>query len=129
MDQRRAPSERYIYQGPLYSAAAAADPIANAGWFADVRAGFVPDFLCPQNKFVRYGKSCPMDVTVMAYYSTGYLQHMLAWTPEQLEAACGESKAQGLRSVVHAHSAEAVQRAARAGCSRRAGGRSWRGRS
>lgn len=37
-------------------------------------------------------------------------------TPEQLDAACGESKAQGLRSVVHAHSAEAVQRAARAGC-------------
>ncbi len=37
-------------------------------------------------------------------------------TPEQLAAACGESKALGLRSVVHAHSAEAVQRAARAGC-------------
>ena len=37
-------------------------------------------------------------------------------TSAQLEAACGEAKAQGLRSVVHAHSAEAVQRAARAGC-------------
>lgn len=37
-------------------------------------------------------------------------------TDAQLEAACGEAKAQGLRSVVHAHSAEAVQRAARAGC-------------
>jgi len=35
---------------------------------------------------------------------------------EQLTAACGESSAQGLRSVVHAHSAEAVQRAARNGC-------------
>jgi imidazolonepropionase-like amidohydrolase len=34
----------------------------------------------------------------------------------QLEAACGEAKAQGLRSVVHAHSAESVQRAARAKC-------------
>ena len=34
----------------------------------------------------------------------------------QLAAACGESSAQGLRSVVHAHSAEAVQRAARNGC-------------
>lgn len=34
----------------------------------------------------------------------------------QLAAACGESTAQGLRSVVHAHSAEAVQRAARNGC-------------
>ena len=37
-------------------------------------------------------------------------------TNEQLAAACGEAKANGLRSVVHAHSAEAVQRAARAGC-------------
>ncbi|AMW05576.1 hypothetical protein GEMMAAP_13690 [Gemmatimonas phototrophica] len=37
-------------------------------------------------------------------------------TPEQLQAACGESTAQGLRSVVHAHSADAAQRAARAGC-------------
>ena len=37
-------------------------------------------------------------------------------TDAQLEAACGESKAQGLRSVVHGHSAESVQRAARAGC-------------
>ncbi len=37
-------------------------------------------------------------------------------TDEQLTAACGESRSLGLRSVVHAHSAEAVQRAARAGC-------------
>ncbi len=37
-------------------------------------------------------------------------------TDEQLTAACGESTAAGLRSVVHAHSAEAVQRAARNGC-------------
>jgi imidazolonepropionase-like amidohydrolase len=37
-------------------------------------------------------------------------------TQEQLDAACGESRAQGLRSMVHAHSAEAMMRAARAGC-------------
>ncbi len=37
-------------------------------------------------------------------------------TDEQLAAVCGESTAQGLRSVVHAHSAESVQRAARNGC-------------
>jgi len=37
-------------------------------------------------------------------------------TDEQLAAACGEAKANGFRSVVHAHSAVAVQRAARAGC-------------
>lgn len=35
---------------------------------------------------------------------------------EQVDAACGESKSQGLRSMVHAHSAEAMMRAARAGC-------------
>ncbi len=34
----------------------------------------------------------------------------------QLDAACGEAKAQGLRSMVHAHAAEAMLRAARAGC-------------
>ncbi len=34
----------------------------------------------------------------------------------QLDAACGEAKAQGLRSMVHAHSPEAMMRAARAGC-------------
>jgi imidazolonepropionase-like amidohydrolase len=37
-------------------------------------------------------------------------------TDAQLQAACGEAKAQGLRSVVHAHSADAAQRAARNGC-------------
>jgi imidazolonepropionase-like amidohydrolase len=35
---------------------------------------------------------------------------------EQLDAACGEARAQGLRSMIHAHSAEAMMRAARAGC-------------
>lgn len=34
----------------------------------------------------------------------------------QLDAACGEARAQGLRSMVHAHSPEAMMRAARAGC-------------
>jgi imidazolonepropionase-like amidohydrolase len=34
----------------------------------------------------------------------------------QLDAACGEATAQGLRSMVHAHAAEATMRAARAGC-------------
>ena len=35
---------------------------------------------------------------------------------EQLDAACGEARAQGLRSMIHAHAAEAMLRAARAGC-------------
>ena len=35
---------------------------------------------------------------------------------EQLDAACGEAKAQGLRSMVHAHSPESMIRAAKARC-------------
>lgn len=35
---------------------------------------------------------------------------------EQLDAACGEARAQGLPSMVHAHSPEAMMRAARARC-------------
>ena len=35
---------------------------------------------------------------------------------EQVDAACGESRAQGLRSMVHAHSPESMMRAARARC-------------
>jgi imidazolonepropionase-like amidohydrolase len=34
----------------------------------------------------------------------------------QLQAACGEAKAQGLRTLVHAHSAESAKAAALAGC-------------
>ena len=37
-------------------------------------------------------------------------------TEAQLAAACAEAKALGRRSVVHAHAAEAVKRAARSGC-------------
>jgi imidazolonepropionase-like amidohydrolase len=35
---------------------------------------------------------------------------------EQMNAACGEARAQGLRSVVHAHSSESIKRTANAGC-------------
>jgi imidazolonepropionase-like amidohydrolase len=37
-------------------------------------------------------------------------------TDEQLQAACGEARAQGLRSMVHAHAPDAIIAAARAGC-------------
>jgi len=37
-------------------------------------------------------------------------------TQEQLDAACGEAKAQGLRSAIHAHGPESVRRAVLAGC-------------
>lgn len=37
-------------------------------------------------------------------------------TQEQLDAACGEARALGLRTLVHAHSAEAMKLAVNAGC-------------
>lgn len=37
-------------------------------------------------------------------------------TDEQLVAVCGEAKAQGLRTMVHAHAAGAIKAAVRAGC-------------
>lgn len=37
-------------------------------------------------------------------------------TDEQLSAVCGEAKAQGLRTMVHAHAAAAIKAAVRAGC-------------
>jgi len=37
-------------------------------------------------------------------------------TDEQLQAACGEARAVGLRTLVHAHSAASVMSATRAGC-------------
>jgi imidazolonepropionase-like amidohydrolase len=38
-------------------------------------------------------------------------------TDEQLQAICGEAKAQGLRTLVHAHSSESMKAAVLAGCS------------
>ena len=38
------------------------------------------------------------------------------WSDEQLAAGCGEAKLVGLRTMVHAHSAEAVRAATLAGC-------------
>ena len=38
------------------------------------------------------------------------------WSDEQLAAGCGEAKALGIRTMVHAHSAEAVKAATLAGC-------------
>lgn len=38
------------------------------------------------------------------------------WSDEQLAAGCGEARSLGLRTMVHAHSAEAVRAATNAGC-------------
>jgi imidazolonepropionase-like amidohydrolase len=40
----------------------------------------------------------------------------ITMTQEQLDAACGEAKALGLRTIVHAHSAESARAATLAGC-------------
>lgn len=40
----------------------------------------------------------------------------ITMTQDQLDAACGEAKAQGLRTIVHAHSAESAKAATLAGC-------------
>jgi imidazolonepropionase-like amidohydrolase len=37
-------------------------------------------------------------------------------TDEQLAAACGEAKAQGLRTMVHAHGADSIKASVKAGC-------------
>jgi imidazolonepropionase-like amidohydrolase len=37
-------------------------------------------------------------------------------TDEQIQAVCGEARAQGLRTIVHAHSAESVRATVNAGC-------------
>ena len=37
-------------------------------------------------------------------------------TVAQMEAMCGEARAQGLRTLVHAHSTESIERSIRAGC-------------
>jgi len=41
----------------------------------------------------------------------------MTMTREQLDAACGEARAQGLRSLVHAHGADSIKTATLAGCS------------
>jgi imidazolonepropionase-like amidohydrolase len=40
----------------------------------------------------------------------------ITMTQDQLDAACGEAKALGLRTIVHAHSAESAKAASLAGC-------------
>jgi len=87
MDQRRPnPKDKYIYQGPLFDIDAALNPIQRSKWFEGVRQGYVPDFLCPNDRFIRYWKSCPQDLTALAYWSTGYMPYILRYTNEELEA-------------------------------------------
>ena len=65
---------------------------------------------------VRDAKSAGADVIKLfasASIRDGGKQTM---SDEQLQAACGEAKAEGLRTLVHAHSAESMKAATLAGC-------------
>jgi imidazolonepropionase-like amidohydrolase len=65
---------------------------------------------------VRDAKSAGADVIKLfasASIRDGGKQTM---TDEQLQAACGEARAEGLRTLVHAHSAESMKAATLAGC-------------
>jgi imidazolonepropionase-like amidohydrolase len=72
-----------------------------------------PDAL---REFVRKLKTDGADVVKIfasASIRDGGTQTM---TNEQLQAVCGEARAQGLRTMVHAHSSESVKAAVNAGC-------------
>lgn len=67
--------------------------------------------------FVRSRRSMGADVVKIFAATSIRLGGVTNMSAEQLAAACGEARAQGLRSVVHAHRPDAVQLAADAGCS------------
>src|SRR6185295_12608811 len=67
-------------------------------------------------EFVRKMKADGADVVKL--FATASIRDggKMTMTPEQINAACGEAKAQGLRSVVHAHSADGARASVMAGC-------------
>ena len=66
--------------------------------------------------FVRDRAAAGADVVKIFASTSIRIGAVTSLSVEQLQAACGEARAQGLRSVVHAHRADAVQLAADAGC-------------
>jgi imidazolonepropionase-like amidohydrolase len=67
-------------------------------------------------EYVRKMKADGADVVKL--FATASIRDggKMTMTPEQIVAACGEAKAQGLRSVVHAHSSDGARAAVMAGC-------------
>jgi imidazolonepropionase-like amidohydrolase len=66
--------------------------------------------------FVRGRKAAGADV-IKVFAATSIRDGGVTdMTAAQLEAACGEARAAGLRSIVHAHRADGVRLAAEAGC-------------
>jgi len=56
---------------------------------------------------------------VIKFFASGSIRDggKMNVTQEQIDAVCGEAKAQGLRSVVHAHDTDSIKAAVKAGCS------------
>jgi imidazolonepropionase-like amidohydrolase len=67
-------------------------------------------------EYVRKMKADGADVVKL--FATASIRDggKMTMTPEQIAAACGEAKALGLRSVVHAHSSDGARAAVMAGC-------------
>lgn len=87
--------------------------LTSLGSMSERSAGGSPDSL---RAVVRRFKTAGADVIKIFASKSIRDGGEATMTDAQLSAACGESTALGLRSVVHAHSADAVQRAARNGC-------------
>jgi imidazolonepropionase-like amidohydrolase len=66
--------------------------------------------------YVRQMKADGADVVKL--FATASIRDggKMTMTPDQINAACGEAKAAGLRSVVHAHSSDGATAAVMAGC-------------
>jgi imidazolonepropionase-like amidohydrolase len=67
-------------------------------------------------EYVRRMKADGADVVKL--FATASIRDggKMTMTPQQIVAACGEATAQGLRSVVHAHSSDGARAAVMAGC-------------
>ena len=72
-----------------------------------------PDQLRDQ---VRQAKAGGADV--IKFFASGSIRDggKMNVTQDQIDAVCSEAKAQGLRSLVHAHDSASIQAAAKAGC-------------
>ena len=56
------------------------------------------------------------SVNTTAAEASAFVDKTLTFVLQQIRAACGEAKAQGLRSVVHAHSSDGARASVEAGC-------------
>jgi imidazolonepropionase-like amidohydrolase len=78
----------------------------------DARTGSPEDFV----RVVRERKAQGADLVKIFASKSIREGGIPTLTQDQLDAACGEAKALGLRTLVHAHSVEAIRRAVLAGC-------------